>query len=222
MKKSKIYLIVASVLLLVIAFFVTNSMFDNTQNENKDKNEEIDLQVETNLDLTEAQIDIIKALVGLESKSIKISQNPLRVDGRLCMPQETMKSFVNYYLGLSKNEQIEDINVKINESALTLQGKYKFLPYLKTSIDIDVEPTLTKEKDLKLILKDIRVLNLSVNENIIDAIVKSWFSDLDNITVDKGDIIINKKFFGHLNLNNISIEEENLIVDLGVNIESTK
>ena len=73
---------------------------------------------------------------------------------------------------------------------------------------------MTTNKNLKLKLKDIRVLNLSLHDDIIDAIAKSWFSQLDNISVDKGDIIIDKKFFKNINIKNIEVKKDHLKIEL--------
>ena len=80
-------------------------------------------------------------------------------------------------------------------------------------------PTITKEKNLRLNLKDIRLLNLSLNENIIDAVIDSWFSDLENISVDRGDVIIDKFFFKNTEIKSIDLKEDYLVIDLSLKIQ---
>ena len=162
------------------------------------------MDIDTNINLPQDQIEFIQSLIGLESKNMKILDNPLRIEGEFYIPEETILSYTNHYLKDSNNKDIENIQVIINENKLTVGGEYKLFAGFKTPIDIDIEP----------ILKDIRVLNLSLHDDIIDAIAKSWFSQLDNISVDKGDIIIDKKFFKNINIKNIEVKKDHLEIEL--------
>ena len=172
------------------------------------------MDIDTNINLPQDQIEFIQSLIGLESKNMKILDNPLRIEGEFYIPEETILSYTNHYLKDSNNKDIENIQVIINENKLTVGGEYKHFAGFKTPIDIDIEPILTTNKNLKLKLKDIRVLNLSLHDDIIDAIAKSWFSQLDNISVDKGDIIIDKKFFKNINIKNIEVKKDHLKIEL--------
>ena len=146
-----------------------------------------------NINLPQDQIEFIQSLIGLESKNMKILDNPLRIEGEFYIPEETILSYTNHYLKDSNNKDIENIQVIINENKLTVGGEYKLFAGFKTPIDIDIEPILTTNKNLKLKLKDIRV---------------------DNISVDKGDIIIDKKFFKNINIKNIEVKKDHLEIEL--------
>ncbi len=178
-----------------------------------------DININTNLSISDEQKELLECLVGLESKEIKVLDNPLRIDGTFYIPEETVLTFINYYLKTTKNKDIDDIGVVIDENGMTIEGKYKLIQFMKTPIDIDILPIITEDKDLKLYLKDIRVLNLSLGEDIINAIIDSWFSDMNYITVESGDIVINKEFFKNTDLNSISVEEDNLILDLSIKLK---
>ncbi|KHS56983.1 hypothetical protein QX51_10495 [Terrisporobacter othiniensis] len=197
--KRKYIFIISIIFLLISLFFLGSFEWKSINN----KNSKIDIDVDTNLNLPQNQIEYLQSLVGLESKNMKILDNPLRVEGSFYIPEDTILSYINHYLKNSNNKDIENVQVTINKNGLTIGGQYKLLAYLKTPIDIDVLPTLTEDNDLRLNLKDIRLLNLSLNNDIIDAIVDSWFSDMDNVTVDKGDIIIDKGFFENKNKNKL-------------------
>lgn len=213
--KRKYIFIISIIFLLISLFFLGSFEWKSINN----KNSKIDIDVDTNLNLPQNQIEYLQSLVGLESKNMKILDNPLRVEGSFYIPEDTILSYINHYLKNSNNKDIENVQVTINKNGLTIGGQYKLLAYLKTPIDIDVLPTLTEDNDLRLNLKDIRLLNLSLNNDIIDAIVDSWFSDMDNVNVDKGDIIIDKGFFENANIKSISVEEDYLVMDLSVNIK---
>ena len=197
--KRKYLFIILIIFILISLFFLGSFEWKNINN----KNSKIDIDVDTNLNLPQNQIEYIQSLVGLESKNMKILDNPLRIEGSFYIPEDTILSYINHYLKNSNNKDIENVQVTINKNGLTIGGQYKLLAYLKTPIDIDILPILTEDNDLRLNLKDIRLLNLSLNNDIIDAIVDSWFSDMDNVTVDKGDIIINKSFFENANIKSI-------------------
>jgi len=209
-------------LFIGIIFFVITSLFFIGRVEWKSINNnspKIDMNVNTNFNLPQNQIEYIQSLVGLESKDMKILDNPLRIEGSFYIPEDTILSFVSHYLKNTNNKDIENIKITINENGLTIGGQYKLLAYLKTPIDIDILPTLTEDNDLKLNLKDIRVLNLSLNNDIVDAIADSWFSNLDNITVDKGDIIIGKTFFKNTHIKSISVKKDFLVVNLSTSLK---
>lgn len=216
MKNRRKYLFIGIIFFVITSLFFIGRVEWKSINNNSPK---IDMNVNTNFNLPQNQIEYIQSLVGLESKDMKILDNPLRIEGSFYIPEDTILSFVSHYLKNTNNKDIENIKITINENGLTIGGQYKLLAYLKTPIDIDILPTLTEDNDLKLNLKDIRVLNLSLNNDIVDAIADSWFSNLDNITVDKGDIIIEKTFFKNTHIKSISVKKDFLVVNLSTSLK---
>ena len=214
LKRRSIIILVVLFIALVLSLF---GVYELSIKNNKKSS--LDIDVNTSLNIPKEQMQYLQSLVGLESKNIKILDNPLRIEGSFYIPEETILTFINHYLESSNNKDITNLNVTINENALTIEGQYKLLTYLKTPIDIDILPTITKEKNLRLNLKDIRLLNLSLNENIIDAVIDSWFSDLENISVDRGDVIIDKSFFKNTEIKSIDLKEDYLIIDLSLKIQ---
>lgn len=214
LKRRSIIILVVLFISLVLSLF---GVYELSIKNNKKSS--VDIDVNTNLNIPKEQMQYLQSLVGLESKNIKILDNPLRIEGSFYIPEETILTFINHYLESSNNKDITNLNITINENALTISGQYKLLTYLKTPIDIDILPTITKDKNLKLNLKDIRLLNLSLNENIIDAVIDSWFSDLENISVDRGDVIIDKSFFKNTEIKSIDLKEDYLVIDLSLKIQ---
>ena len=214
LKRRSIIILVVLFIALVLSLF---GIYELSIKNNKRSS--VDIDVNTNLNIPKEQMQYLQSLVGLESKNIKILDNPLRIEGSFYIPEETILTFINHYLESSNNKDITNLNITINKNALTISGQYKLLTYLKTPIDIDILPTITKEKNLRLNLKDIRLLNLSLNENIIDAVIDSWFSDLENISVDRGDVIIDKSFFKNTEIKSIDLKEDYLVIDLSLKIQ---
>ena len=215
MKFKRKIIIPLIILIFIILLFV--GIYELSIKNNKKSS--LDIDVNTSLNIPKEQMQYLQSLVGLESKNIKILDNPLRIEGSFYIPEETILTFINHYLESSNNKDITNLNITINKNALTISGQYKLLTYLKTPIDIDILPIITKEKNLRLNLKDIRLLNLSLNENIIDAVIDSWFSDLENISVDRGDVIIDKSFFKNTEIKSIDLKEEYLVIDLSLKIQ---
>lgn len=214
LKRRSIIILVVLFIALVLSLF---GIYELSIKNNKKSS--LDIDVNTSLNIPKEQMQYLQSLVGLESKNIKILDNPLRIEGSFYIPEETILTFINHYLESSNNKDITNLNITINENALTISGQYKLLTYLKTPIDIDILPTITKEKNLRLNLKDIRLLNLSLNDNIIDAVVDSWFSNLENISVDRGDVIIDKSFFKNTEIKSIDLKEDYLVIDLSLKIQ---
>lgn len=214
LKRRSIIILVVLFIALVLSLF---GIYELSIKNNKKSS--VDIDVNTNLNIPKEQMQYLQSLVGLESKNIKILDNPLRIEGSFYIPEETILTFINHYLESSNNKDITNLNITINKNALTISGQYKLLTYLKTPIDIDILPIITKEKNLRLNLKDIRLLNLSLNENIIDAVIDSWFSDLENISVDRGDVIIDKSFFKNTEIKSIDLKEDYLVIDLSLKIQ---
>lgn len=215
MKFKRKIIIPLIILIFIILLFV--GIYELSIKNNKKSS--LDIDVNTSLNIPKEQMQYLQSLVGLESKNIKILDNPLRIEGSFYIPEETILTFVNHYLENSNNKDITNLNITINKNVLTISGQYKLLTYLKTPIDIDILPTITKEKNLRLNLKDIRLLNLSLNDNIIDAVIDSWFSDLENISVDRGDVIIDKSFFKNTEIKSIDLKEDYLVIDLSLKIQ---
>lgn len=207
------------ILIILLVFLVLSILGIYELSIKNNKKSSVDIDVNTNLNIPKEQMQYLQSLVGLESKNIKILDNPLRIEGSFYIPEETILTFINHYLESSNNKDITNLNITINKNALTISGQYKLLTYLKTPIDIDILPTITKEKNLRLNLKDIRLLNLSLNENIIDAVIDSWFSDLENISVDRGDVIIDKSFFKNTEIKSMDLKEDYLVIDLSLKIQ---
>lgn len=215
MKFKRKIIIPLIILIFIILLFV--GIYELSIKNNKKSS--LDIDVNTSLNIPKEQMQYLQSLVGLESKNIKILDNPLRIEGSFYIPEETILTFINHYLETSNNKDITNLNITINKNALTISGQYKLLTYLKTPIDIDILPTITKEKNLRLNLKDIRLLNLSLNDNIIDAVIDSWFSDLENISVDRGDVIIDKSFFKNTEIKSMDLKEDYLVIDLSLKIQ---
>lgn len=200
--------------MIIIAISVSY-MSKNSKVENKKEQ----IEESTNIKLEDKQLEIFKTLVGLESKEMKIVDNPLRVDGTFLIPQETVLNGVNYYLKTSKNKDIKDVEVSLLENSIKIKAKYNLFGTFKTPVEISVVPSLKENSDIKLDLKDIKVLNLKINQKLIDSIIDNWFTNQEGITIDGGDVIIDKKKLKGITVKDISIKSSNLIIGLSLKLD---
>ena len=215
LKNKKLYVIVIIVIMLLIGGigiinFNKSNNFE-THNGTSNSNEE--------LKLLDNQVAFVKALVGLESKEMKIIDNPLRLEGSFIIPDKTLLNSIEYYLAKSKNTDIKDVEVSINKDGIEISGKYNLFAKFMTPVEITVVPSITKENDVKLDLKDIKVLKLKINNKIIDAIIESWFSNLQGIRIDNGDVVIDKSNFKGVTVKSLSIESSNFVIGISIKLD---
>lgn len=216
MNKKRIYIfsgIIVSIILVLV--LLSKTKIDNNYS---DKKPELDIKSDNNISIQDKQREFLKALVGLESKSMRIEDNPLRIEGTFVVPQDTVLKGVQYYLNTSKNKDIKDVEIKIESELIKIKAKYNLFGKIKTPVEMSVLPSLTENSDIRLDLKDIKVLNLKINQKLIDSIINNWFSDQKGISVDNGDVIIDNRNFKGVSLNDLLIKSSNLIINLGINL----
>ena len=215
MKKKRNFIIGMVVLSIMIIMAVSISYISkSSSSDNKTQ-----VETNTNIKLEDKQLEIFKTLVGLESKEMKILDNPLRIDGSFIIPEDTVLNGVKYYLKTSKNNDIKDVEIRLLSNSIKINAKYNLFGTFKTPVEISVVPSLTKESNIKLDIKDIKVLNLKINQKLIDSIISNWFTDQKGITVDGGDVIIDKNNFKDISVKDISIESSKLVIDISLKLD---
>lgn len=181
--------------------------------------QEIEFSTNNNFKLFNGQTEILHTLVGLESKEMKIIDNPLRIEGEFKVPEETALNGINYYLKTTKNKEINDVDIRIEKDKIIIGAKYKLLNTFKTPMEVSIIPSITKSSDIKLHISDVTVLGFSIDEELVDAIVDSWFSNIKGIKVEKGDVIVDKNNFKDITIKSISLDTDNLIISLSMKLD---
>lgn len=183
------------------------------------KKPSLEIESDTNIKIPDKQKEFLQVLVGLESKNMKIEDNPLRIEGTFIIPEGTVLKGIKYYLKTSKNKDIKDVEINLESDQMKIKAKYSLFGKFKTPVEMSVVPSLTENSDIRLDLKDIKVLNLKINQKLIDSIINNWFSDQKGISVDDGDVIIDKRNFNGISLNDLSIKSSDLIINLSINLD---
>ena len=181
--------------------------------------QEIEFSTNNNFKLFNGQTEILHTLVGFESKEMKIIDNPLRIEGEFKVPEETALNGINYYLKTTKNKEINDVDIRIEKDKIIIGAKYKLLNTFKTPMEVSIVPSITKSSDIKLHISDVTVLGFSIDEELVDAIVDSWFSNIKGIKVEKGDVIVDKNNFKDIAIKSISLDTDNLIISLSMKLD---
>lgn len=216
MKIKKIYIVILAVLMIILIGgyeIYTKIKLDITNRQ------EIEFSTNNNFKLFNGQTEILHTLVGLESKEMKIIDNPLRIEGEFKVPEETALNGINYYLKTTKNKEINDVDIRIEKDKIIIGAKYKLLNTFKTPMEVSIIPSITKSSDIKLHISDVTVLGFSIDEELVDAIVDSWFSNIKGIKVEKGDVIVDKNNFKDIAIKSISLDTDNLIISLSMKLD---
>lgn len=216
MKIKKGYIIIMIIILLIGVASLEGLLKFKSFVTTKPK---LDINTESEIDISKNQIEVLRTLVGLECSEMKILDNPLRINGTYKIPQETVLSYIEYYLKSTKNKDIQNVNISIEKDKLSIKAKYKLLNAFKTPIEVDILPSLTKSSQLKLHIIDIKVLGISIDEELIDAIIDSWFSKIKYIEVKNGDVIIDKENFKDIEIKEIYLEKNDVIVGIQIYLE---
>ena len=216
MKIKKIYIVILAVLMIILigGYEIYTKIKQDIANR-----QEIEFSTNNNLKLFNGQTEILHTLVGLESKEMKIIDNPLRIEGEFKVPEETALNGINYYLKTTKNKEINDVDIRIEKDKIIIGAKYKLLNTFKTPMEVSIIPSITKSSDIKLHISDVTVLGFSIDEELVDAIVDSWFSNIKGIKVEKGDVIVDKNNFKDIAIKSISLDTDNLIISLSMKLD---
>ena len=111
-RRSIIILVVLFIALVLSLFGIYELSIKNNQKSS------IDIDVNTSLNIPKEQMQYLQSLVGLESKNIKILDNPLRIEGSFYIPEETILTFINHYLESSNNKDITNLNITDRKSVV--------------------------------------------------------------------------------------------------------
>lgn len=216
MKIKKIYIVILAVLMIILigGYEIYTKIKQDITNR-----QEIEFSTNNNFKLFNGQTEILHTLVGLESKEMKIIDNPLRIEGEFKVPEETALNGINYYLKTTKNKEINDVDIRIEKDKIIIGAKYKLLNTFKTPMEVSIIPSITKSSDIKLHISDVTVLGFSIDEGLVNAVVDSWFSNIKGIKVEKGDVIVDKNNFKDIAIKSISLDTDNLIISLSMKLD---
>ncbi|MDU3803347.1 hypothetical protein [Paraclostridium bifermentans] len=162
-------------------------------------------------------------IAGVKATNAELIDNPVGVKGEFLVPEKSILNGINYFLKETKNDKISNVNIDIEENGIIAKVDYKVNQNITTPIEVKFLPTVDKNNNLILNIKEVKLLDLKLYDWIVDialkSFIKDWFSKDSNINVkfEKGNVVIDKNNFKGVMLKNISLESKdvkiNMIID---------
>ena len=168
-------------------------------------------------------LTFFRDIAGVKATNAELIDNPVGVKGEFLVPEKSILNGINYFLKETKNEKISNVNIHIEKQGIIAKVDYKVNKSITTPIEVKFLPTVDKNNNLILKIKEVKLLDLKLYDWIVDialkSFIKDWFSKDSNINVkfEKGNVVIDKNNFKGVMLKNISLESKgvkiNMIID---------
>lgn len=219
-KKQKIFLgiIIFFILSATIIFSIKKLDTQPTQQVKK---------IENNKDIVEnseaKNLTFFRDIAGVKATNIELIDNPVGLKGEFLVPEKSILNGINYFLKETKNDKISNVNIDIEENGIIAKVDYKVNQNITTPIEVKFLPTVDKNNNLILNIKEVKLLDLKLYDWIVDialkSFIKDWFSKDSNINVkfEKGNVVIDKNNFKEVMLKNISLGSKDLKINMIIN-----
>lgn len=181
-------------------------------------------KIEKNKDIVEnseaKNLTFFRDIAGVKATNIELIDNPVGVKGEFLVPEKSILNGINYFLKETKNDKISNVNIDIEENGIIAKVDYKVNQNITTPIEVKFLPTVDKNNNLILNIKEVKLLDLKLYDWIVDialkSFIKDWFSKDSNIDVkfEKGNVVIDKNNFKQVMLKNISLGSEDLKINM--------
>ncbi|WP_195945753.1 hypothetical protein [Paraclostridium bifermentans] len=181
-------------------------------------------KIEKNKDIVEnsesKNLTFFRDIAGVKATNIELIDNPVGVKGEFLVPEKSILNGINYFLKETKNDKISNVNIDIEENWIIAKVDYKVNQNITTPIEVKFLPTVDKNNNLILNIKEVKLLDLKLYDWIVDialkSFIKDWFSKDSNINVkfEKGNVVIDKNNFKEVILKNISLESNDLKINM--------
>lgn len=181
-------------------------------------------KIEKNKDIVEnsesKNLTFFRDIAGVKATNIELIDNPVGVKGEFLVPEKSILNGINYFLKETKNDKINNVNIDIEENGIIAKVDYKVNQNITTPIEVKFLPTVDKNNNLILNIKEVKLLDLKLYDWIVDialkSFIKDWFSKDSNIDVkfEKGNVVIDKNNFKEVMLKNISLGSKDLKINM--------
>ncbi|WP_278683125.1 hypothetical protein [Paraclostridium bifermentans] len=216
-KKQKIFLGIIIFLILSATIIFSIKKLDTQPTQQVKK-------IENNKDIvgnSEAKnLTFFRDIAGVKATNIELIDNPVGVKGEFLVPEKSILNGINYFLKETKNDKISNVNIDIEENGIIAKVDYKVNQNITTPIEVKFLPTVDKNNNLILNIKEVKLLDLKLYDWIVDialkSFIKDWFSKDSNIDVkfEKGNVVIDKNNFKQVMLKNISLGSKDLKINM--------
>lgn len=217
MNKNKILIISVAIIAIIFIGIIFAVPKEEKQIDNNIKTE----QITNNNSKT---LSFLKSVAGIKAVNMELIDNPVGVKGEFLIPEKSILNGVNYFLEKTKNDKIENVHINIDKGKLNAKVDYKVTNSIKVPVEVEILPSLNKEKDLVLNIEKVKLLDMKLYDWVVNmsvnSFIKDWFSKDSNVDVkfNDGNVIIAKSNFEGVDLKEITLEEHdlkiNMIIDL--------
>ena len=214
-KRKAITIIISTLLILLTGWFLFNK--NNKNEETLDLNSN-NIHSSNSSNKSIVNDDLKKMLPGIKTSSLEILDNPVRVSGKIYIPQYNIYNILINFLRQTNNDSISDLNIKLNDNLIQLSAKYKILGFLNLLISTSIEPSIDTTGDIKLSIKDIYVSKININEKVITSVVEVWIKDEKLLKSDGNAVLIDKNILSNIKISNIEIKNNNIICDIELHL----
>lgn len=214
-KRKAITIIISTLLILLTGWFLFNK--NNKNEETLDLNSN-NIHSSNSSNKSIVNDDLKKMLPGIKTSSLEILDNPVRVSGKIYIPQDNIYNILINFLRQTNNDSISDLNIKLNDNLIQLSAKYKILGFLNLLISTSIEPSIDTTGDIKLSIKDIYVSKININEKVITSVVEVWIKDEKLLKSDGNAVLIDKNILSNIKISNIEIKNNNIICDIELHL----
>lgn len=216
-KKRKIFLGV--IIFLTLSTFIVFSI-KKLETQSNQPVKKIESNEDKVKNIEGKNLTFFRDIAGVKATNIELIDNPVGVKGEFLVPEKSILNGINYFLKETKNDKISNVNIDIEENGIIAKVDYKVNQNITTPIEVKFLPTVDKNNNLILKIKEVKLLDLKLYDWIVDialkSFIKDWFSKDSNINVkfEKGNVVIDKNNFKEVMLKNISLGSKDLKINM--------
>jgi hypothetical protein len=223
MINKRIIVVLVALLIIIISIFGCSHFSKSIDNSNENIKNEQSINSET-YDIEKA-VEFLGSVSGVKAVDVEIINNPIGFKGELFVPKESIANGVDYYLSHTNNEKMKDLKISIDEKFISIYVNYKVNNIIKTPIEVIIKPILNENKDLVINIDEVKFLDIKVADWIVNltlnSFIKDWFPSNGDLRIEfnKGNVVIYKENFQGISLNNISIEDQGLNINMSIDLK---
>lgn len=202
---TKILAIIAIIILILVGaiyYFLTPSEKLDLSSTNKEN------RVVTSEDL----------LKGASIDTFKVLNNPLRLEGKINVSDETVQNLVYTIMKKSDMENVEYSDIQVVKDRIKIVSPYKVLGFIDSQYELYLD--LGVEKDnLVATLNDFKIGKIKVSNTIIKNVLKKYKST-SGLKVEGNKFIVDKSNIYPMLVKKVDVKDNIVILNVEVEAEN--
>lgn len=221
MNKKKISIVIIVLLVVITIGFITFSNKKESPKTNNGNNNKVEETITDNTDT----LQFLKSVAGIKANNVEITDNPVGVKGEFLAPEKSILSGVDYFLKETNNDKIENLEINLDNNTINIRVDYKVSKFIKVPVEVQVVPSLNKDKDLVLNIQKVKLLDMKLYDWIVDvsvnSFIKDWFPKESGlkVTFNEGNVVIDKDNFKGISIDSINLDKNNLKIDMFIDLQ---